>query len=153
MKFLKDDKRGQIRVDKALKKAQKHTHVAVGILQDKPREDGFSMVDLAMVHEYGSKDGTIPRRSFISSTCDNKVKEHISFIRALENKVFSGELSKKQALTQLGEVVSKDMVQTINDGIKPELTPATIKRKGSSKPLIDTGQLKGSITHEVRGGM
>ena len=34
-------------------------HVAVGILQDKKREDGFSMVDLAIVHEYGSKDGHI----------------------------------------------------------------------------------------------
>jgi hypothetical protein len=30
------------------------------------------------------------------------------------------------------------------------LKPATIKRKGHSKPLIDTGQLYDSITSQVR---
>jgi len=45
------------------------------------------------------------------------------------------------------------MVQTINRGIEPNLNAKTIKRKKSSKPLIDTGRLKGSITHEVRGGV
>jgi hypothetical protein len=43
------------------------------------------------------------------------------------------------------------MVQTINAGIEPGLNERTIERKGSSKPLIDTGRLKGSITHEIRG--
>jgi hypothetical protein len=70
----------------------------------------------------------------------------------LQQKYIDSKLSLKQALTQLGEVVAKDMVQTINRGIEPKLKKATIKRKkGSSKPLIDTGHLKGSITHEVRG--
>lgn len=54
---------------------------------------------------------------------------------------------------QLGEGVSKDMVQTINDGIEPALKEATIKRKKSSKPLLDTGRLKGAITHEIRGSI
>lgn len=31
----------------------------------------------------------------------------------------------------------------------PPLKPETIKRKGSSKPLIDTGRLRNSITHKV----
>ena len=33
----------------------------------------------------------------------------------------------------------------------PSLKPETIKRKGSSKPLIDTGRLSNSITHKVEG--
>ena len=56
-----------------------------------------------------------------------------------------------QALTLLGEVVSKDIIATINRGIRPGLKKSTIKRKKSSKPLIDTGRLKGAITHQVRG--
>ena len=57
----------------------------------------------------------------------------------------------KQALTQVGEMVSKDMVQTFNRGIEPKLADTTIRRKKSTKALIDTGRFKGSITHEVRG--
>ena len=34
MKYVKDDKREQRRLEALLKKTQKHSHVAVGILQD-----------------------------------------------------------------------------------------------------------------------
>ena len=153
MKFLQDDKREQRRLEKILKHAAKHEHVAVGILQDEPHDGGlFSMVDLAMVHEYGSRDQTIPARSFIRSTCDAKRKQHLDLIRQLQSKILRGRITAKHALTQLGEVVSKDMVETINNGIDPVLKRQTIKRKGSSKPLVDTGRLKGAITHEIRGG-
>jgi len=153
MKYIKDDKRKQRRLEKLLRETQRQSHVAVGILQDEPHDEHFSMVDLAMVHEYGSRDGRIPARSFIRSTCDAKRKEHLELIRTLQEKILLGRLTTKQALTQLGEVVAKDMVQTINEGIEPALLEETIRRKKSSKPLIDTGRLKGSITHEVRGGM
>jgi phage gpG-like protein len=150
MKNLKDDKRIQQRLEKTLAKMAKAPHVAVGILQDKKIDEKFSMVDLATVHEYGSRDGRIPQRSFMRSTCDAQQKKHNTLIQKLQSKVIAGVLSIKQALGQLGEVVAKDMVQTINRGITPELKLATVKRKGSSKSLIDTGRLKGSITHEVR---
>jgi phage gpG-like protein len=152
MKFLKDDKREQRRLEKLLKEVQKNPHVAVGVLQDEPHDEDFSMVDLAMIHEYGSSNRKIPERSFIRSTCDTKRKKHLGLIGKFHWQIILGRITAKQALTQLGEVVSKDIVQTINNGIEPELKEVTIKRKGSSKPLIDTGRLKGSITHEIRGG-
>ena len=153
MKLFKDDKKEQQRIQKMFEKAERQACVAVGVLQEEEREDGFSMVDLAMVHEYGSKDGHIPQRSFIRSACDARRKEHIRLLKKLEKKVFFNRLSKKQALSQFGEVVSKDIVQTFNSGLEPKLDPKTIRRKKSSKPLIDTGRLKGSITHEVREGL
>jgi len=152
MKYVKDDKREQIKLEKRLRQLQKSPHVAVGILQDEVHDEHFSMVDLAMVHEYGSRDGHIPQRSFIRSSCDTKKKDHIKLIGKLQSELLAGHMSTKQALTIMGEVVAKDMAQIINHGIEPGLAAATIKRKGSSKPLIDTGRLKGSITHEVRGG-
>lgn len=151
MKYLKDDKREQKRIEKLLQKMKKAPHVAIGILQDERIDNGFSMVDLAAVHEYGSKDGRIPPRSFMRSTCDAQRNKHLKMISSLQGKILDGVLSMKRSLTQLGEVVSKDMVQTINRGIAPELMPATVRRKESRKALIDTGRLKGSITHEVRG--
>lgn len=164
MKFLKDDKREQRRLEKLLRKTERHNHVAVGILQDEDH-DGFSMIDLAMVHEYGSDNGHIPERSFIRSTCDAKRKEHLGLIQKFQWQILLGRMTAKEALTQLGEVVSKDMVQTINNGIEPGLADSTLQaKKGSLEkqnkklrgdgftPLIETGRLKGSITHEIRGG-
>ena len=151
MKYVKDDKREQKRLERRIKEMASRPHVAVGILQDEKRDNGFSLVDLAVVHEYGSKDGRIPCRSFIRSTCDAKRADHTKLVTQLQSKIIDGKLGMKQALTQFGEVVSKDMVQTINRGIEPQLAEATVRRKKSSKALIDTGRLKGSITHEVRG--
>ncbi len=153
MKYVKDDKREQKRLEKILHKMAKAPHVAVGILQDNPVGDGFSMLDLATVHEFGSKDGRTPQRSFIRSTCDAKQKEHLKLIAKLQGRLLAGKIAMKQALGIVGSAVTSDIVQTINTGIKPELKLATIKRKKSSKPLIDTGRLKGTITHEVRGAL
>ncbi len=153
MKYVKDNKNEQRRLEALLKKTQKYSHVAVGILQDENHDEHFSVVDLAMVHEYGSSNGRIPQRSFIRSTCDAKRKEHLKIMQTLQSKIVKGSITIHQALTQLGEVVSKDMVQAINSGIEPDLAPATIIRKNSSKPLIDTGRLKGAISHKVRGGI
>jgi phage gpG-like protein len=151
MKYVKDDKREQKRIEKLLQKMSKAPHVAVGILQDEAVADNFSMVDLALVHEFGSKDGRIPQRSFMRATCDAKRNEHIKLADVLQSKIIEGKLNLRQALGQLGEVAEKDMVQAINNGLLPQLKPATIRRKkNGSKPLIDTGRLKGSIKHEIR---
>lgn len=87
MKFLKDDKREQKHLEKLLSKTEKQVHVAVGILQDEQRPEGFSIVDLATVHEYGSKDQCIPARSFIRSTCDASKESILS-----SSKNFNGKL-------------------------------------------------------------
>jgi hypothetical protein len=150
MKHVSDDSRLQQKILKAVKTMSTSPHVQVGILQDKERKNGFSMTALAAVHEYGSSDGHIPARSFIRSPCDAQEKKHVELIKKLEDKVLKGQLTIKQALTTLGEVIAKDMVQSINKGINPSLKAATIKRKKSSKPLIDKGLLRGAITHEVR---
>lgn len=164
MRYVKDDKGEQKRIEKLLRKMSNAPHVAVGILQDEAVADNFSMVDLALVHEFGSKDGHIPQRSFIRATCDAKRNEHIKLADILQSKIIDGSLSIRQALGQLGEVAEKDMVQAINNGLKPDIADSTKKAKIRSlkkqkkkltgvgfKPLIESGRLKGSIKHEIRG--
>lgn len=153
MKYVKDDKKKFIALKQAIAKMALGPHVAVGVLQDKPMTDEFTMVDLAVVHEFGSNNGRIKPRSFMRSTCDAKQKEHAEIMAKLQSKYIAGKLPLKKALMQLGEIVSKNMVQTINQGIEPGLAESTIQRrkKKSTKPLIDTGRLKGSITYDVRG--
>ncbi|MEI6806718.1 MAG: hypothetical protein WCK49_09480, partial [Myxococcaceae bacterium] len=88
-------------------------------------------------------------RSFIRDTHDLNLQANLERLKRMEEHVLMGRLTQHQVLTYLGEVAATQMTSRINQGIAPALKPATIKRKKSSKPLIDTGQLKGSIGFQV----
>ncbi len=51
----------------------------------------------------------------------------------------------QQALTKLGMTLERAMKQKITSNIPPPLKPDTIKRKGSSVALIDTGLMRSLI--------
>jgi hypothetical protein len=59
----------------------------------------------------------------------------------------------KVGLEAVGQLVKSDMQGRIERNSPPfkELADETIKRKGSSKPLIDTSQMKNSITYATGG--
>jgi phage gpG-like protein len=109
-----------------------------------------TVAEIGAIHEYGWKAKNIPRRSFVRDTHDTKLQENLALLVKLEDDVIAGKRTQDQALKTLGEVAAKQMVSRINDGIAPRNAPATIRRKKSSKPLIDTGQLKGAITFQVK---
>jgi hypothetical protein len=125
---------------------------------DEGNKSEFTMARMAGVHEYGMVINTenatihIPQRSFIRSTvAQNADYKHLVsglFIKVLQG-AFTGDQSLKMALSILGAKVKGDIQQAIAKGIKPKNAASTIKAKGSSTPLIDTGRLRGSITYEV----
>lgn len=55
-----------------------------------------------------------------------------------------------RVLERVGARFENDILDRIRAHIPPPLSPETIRRKGSTTPLIDTGQLVGSITHQIR---
>lgn len=111
--------------------------------------DGLTNVVLGMIHEFGTIDGDIPERSFIRATIDANIDKYFKVTAKLSAKVVVGEMTEKRALEILGLLVVSDIQGFIEAGIAPALKPATIARKGSSVPLIDTSVLKNSITSEV----
>lgn len=125
--------------------------VRIGIQGDEAdaeHEGGeLTNLELGNIHEYGAPLAKIPERSFIRATIDEKAAAYIKLAGRLGKSVLQGTRTRAQALGLLGERVRADIVHRINSGIEPPLRPATIARKGSSKPLVDTGQLKGSITY------
>ena len=127
--------------------------VRVGVLDDAPKREGEggtgaqSLLEVAAQHEFGA--GRIPQRSFIRGTVEAKGAEIADLQVSLAGLVLKGKIEPDQALEQLGAKVV-GMVQTrIAAGIAPALHPDTIEKKGSSTPLIDTGQLRSSITYRV----
>lgn len=99
-------------------------------------------------------DIVIPRRSFVRDTVDMKRRQIAAIIRNLAAQVLVGKMDREKALEIVGVFVQGLIRQRISQGIPPPNAPSTIARKrGSAKPLIDTGQLRASIDHEVRPGI
>ena len=71
--------------------------------------------------------------------------------RALEEKGVKARIAMQQGLREAAMLVEREAKLNITRGRPewPPLKPETIKRKGSSKALIDTGTLRASITHKV----
>ncbi|HEI8864194.1 TPA: hypothetical protein ACWLTD_003268 [Morganella morganii] len=128
---------------------KKKVVVGVPAATDGARKDGLSNATIAAAHEFGVP-GHIPERSFLRSTVgENKDKATGLLIRELKADISQGDFSGR-AFGIVGEKLSGEVKRKIQAGINPELDPKTVARKGSSKPLIDTGNLLQSITYEVR---
>jgi hypothetical protein len=134
-------------------------HVLVGVLGLKaaqPHGNGVTNLDVAAWNEFGTRnsDGTehIPARSFIRATVDIHQDQLLRMSAKLGKGVISGAFAAGQALELLGEHAVGLMIQRINAHIPPPNAASTIKRKGSSTPLIaHTGQLKSSLSYKLGG--
>ena len=101
---------------------------------------------IAAIHEFGL--GDMPQRSFLRSAYDENLPMIDKMIQRIANGAVFG-LGTNAALNQLGNVVQGMVQRKIVDGPFVPNSPATIKRKKSSKPLIDTGHLRQSIRYVI----
>lgn len=129
----------------------------------KPAE--ISMAQLAFIMEKGSSVNNLDPRPFMERTRQRCTPDVAKYARKLYSAVLSGRIGANQALKLLGERYEGEMKQTfvkekfkdnasitINGGWmrnKVSGKPFKVKGKGSSRPLIDTGRLRGSIIHKV----
>jgi hypothetical protein len=132
----------------------KTLHVKAGVLgtgKNVRRKGEITNVEIALVHEYGSPKQGIPERSFIRRTWDAKRKDYVALVKQLLPAVIRGNMDAKRALGIVGAKASADIKNTVTQGphIPPPLKEATIARKGSDRPLVDTGQLVNSVTWAV----
>jgi phage gpG-like protein len=151
---------GTILVDKGFKKAIEglrsmfqDVEVVVGIMgsdADQKVGDGLNMATLGAIHEYGAPSAGIPQRSFLAATMDEKQESLIKAVIKAADKLAQGKLKLENVHDQFGLLAQKWVVEKINSNIAPALKPATIKKKGSSQALVDTGRLRASIRYEVR---
>jgi hypothetical protein len=133
--------------------------VKVGILASKGgdarTDDGdLSMIELAAIHEFGSPAAGIPERSFIRRTFATKKDELAKLCEKLARAVITGKMPIDQALALVGAwgVAAVKKTVTEGSGVPPPLKKATIARKGSDRPLVDTGRLLGALAYEVVKG-
>lgn len=133
---------------KRLKEFKKST-IKVGIQSNAGMNKGARIVDYAAANEFGIY-GHIPERSFIRSTADKK-KNWVSEIDKAYYSIIDKGAGAIAAIARVGIIARDDIKQTITDGVSPENSEFTIKKKGSSHTLIDTGRLRNSIQYKFQG--
>lgn len=92
---------------------------------------------------------TIPERSFLRSTFDEKEKEWTRFAARQFAQVLVEKITVDIMFERLGQRMVADIQKTIRNMDSPPNAPLTAQNKGSSSPLIDTGRLRQSITYRV----
>lgn len=106
--------------------------------------DNFNLASLAAVLEFGNE--RIPSRPFLRQTlAENQEKYTALFV-----KLFESGISIEQIYEQIALIAQGDVQQNIVNGKWTANAPSTIKRKKSSKPLIDTGKLRQSVKGIVK---
>ena len=123
--------------------------VKVGLLakaSDPHEGTELTVADVGTIHEFGLG---VQQRSFIRGWYDESQEENKRIVSVLQRQVLRGEVTQEVALNRFGLKCVGDIQRRIVAHIPPPLAKSTVKRKGSSTPLVDTGQLKASITHEV----
>ncbi len=103
---------------------------------------------LAALHEMGGTN--LPERSFIRSTIRENGARYAKTEAEQIAQSIAGGTEPSIVLERLGTMVSNDIKVKIVNGPFKDLEDITAKRKGSDKPLIDTGAMRQSISYEVR---
>ena len=120
--------------------------VRVGVLENATYPDGTPVAMVAFWNEYGTR--TSPVRAFFRTTVSEQKKNWVLSVQNLM-KIHN---DPKRVMGLIGVHMQEQIVQSINTWSDPPNSAYTIAKKGSSKPLIETGVLMRSIKSEVGEG-
>lgn len=109
-------------------------------------EDGADVCQVATWNEFGTTH--IPPRPFLRQSVENRKSEISSYMAAQKKKFLKGT-GAKNILNEIGLFQKKNVQAEITEGSFVPNAPSTIKIKGSSRPLIDTGTMRQSVQYFV----
>lgn len=123
-----------------LQTKNKQGSLEVGILEGK-YPNGLNIAQNARFQEFGTYN--IPPRPFFRNALKQNQKKWITFYkRGLKQR-------DTNIVGKVGVMASSDIKMSITKTLTPPNAKSTIKKKGSSHPLIDTGLLRSAIDYKV----
>lgn len=131
-------------------------------------EGGMTQGEIAVINQYGSE--TTPPRPFMTIAYEENKTEMRNKIAELLVKIGEGKMTTREALDRIGVIHVGQIRQTISSNVPPPNDPDTIMRKlrksgfkvvpGATEggkdassavtTLIDTGQMRQNVNHEVK---
>lgn len=131
--------------------------VLVGIPSEKgSRNDEMTNPVLGYIHETGAPEANIPPRPWLLPAIRESVDKFVPHLKTAAQAAIDGQPERvEKALHAAGMVGSSAAQRRITQGPFVPLKASTLRarrRRGrtGTRPLIDTGQLRRSITYAVR---
>lgn len=122
---------------------------------DEPGEP-INNAQLGYIHEFGSPQANIPARPFLLPGVEMVEDKVADRLQKAAKAAIKGDSNKVEAeLHAAGLAAQAGARFQLNSGEHEALAPSTVaarRRRGRTgdKPLVDTGQLRNSITYVVR---
>lgn len=117
--------------------------------------DPVTNAELLFIHTNGSPINNIPPRPVIEPAIENDKERLNRMFKKVTDLVLKGEYEQADAMLEeigmRGQNISRNWFTNPDNGWAPN-SPLTIALKGSDRPLIDTGELRKSITYVVDKG-
>jgi hypothetical protein len=136
---------------------QRGAVVRVGVMGPKgeaPKQGGKTTATNAEVASY-LHEGTehMPPRPFITIWFDENASQNRAFARLLAARRIAGKLDYRRSLELMGVMAQGGIQKRIASGPFAALAASTLAATApKTKPLINTGQLRSSITYEIVDG-
>ena len=143
--------------------ALKNNHVKVGFVSGsevgKPEREGSGrepwseiseVARVAIWNEFGTK--TIPARPFFLNALAMSRGKLKTFKTKIAGLVMNGKITSVVAFENLGLFMKAEIQMSIRRMTSPANAESTKAAKGSSHPLIDTGQMINSVSHATVSG-
>lgn len=92
---------------------------------------------------------TIPERAFLRTGYDQNRDNLVDSVEFALPSVLDGSMDSDKFLEMVGLILSSNIKDYAIALDSPPNHPYTVERKGSSNPLVDTGDMIGSITYKV----
>ena len=110
-------------------------------------DNNATVAQVATWNEFGTTN--IPARPFMRQSVDNHTSEIAKMCDIMTEKVVTGEVDADKALRAIGALQVGLIQNEIREGDFEENAPSTVKQKGSSAPLINTGNMLQSVHYVV----
>ena len=133
----------------------------VGWLESARYDDQTPVAGVAAVQEFGSPAKGIPPRPFMRVAIEENKREWRALIESGSRAIIAGNETADSVMEKLGLFVVGNIKTAISQVTSPALAQSTINARlrarankntvGSlDKPLVDTGTMIATVTHEVR---
>lgn len=146
MATLRGGKRLEAKLAEMAQKVSNPGTLRAGFLPGATYPSGTSVAMVAAIQNFGAPSRGIPPRPFFGNVVAAGRKV---WGKQLEKILIANDWDATKSLDQMGELIEGEIRNSINNGSYVPLKPATVRRKGFDKPLIDTGVMVNSVGHEV----
>lgn len=110
-------------------------------------EEGVTLAQVAAWNEYGTEHS--PSRPFMRQTMKDHQDDITKVAAAALRDAAASRGDIQPVLNKIGAYTKSCMQKEIRDGGWVANAPSTIAKKGSSRPLIDTGRMRQSVVYKI----